>query len=292
MRGDGIVVLIEAQELKEMLGGQGVVVFDCRFSLADKNQGFTAYLAGHVPGAHYLHLEHDLSSPVREHGGRHPLPDMEEFAEKVALAGVDLEKTVVVYDAGGGMSPRAWWLLDQLGVKDVRILNGGWNAYVSAGLPVSVEIPAVLPATAATALAVPSSEEIRDKVVNVEDVLNIVAGETQGLLVDARAAGRYRGEVEPIDKVAGHIPGAMNAPWEEGVDEAGRWLDRDEQRARFAKAIESAKPLVMYCGSGVSACANLFALRLAGIENAKLYPGSWSDWTSYPEHPIERTPTP
>ena len=229
---------------------------------------------------------------MQEHGGRHPLPDMSEFAGKVAMAGATKSTTVVVYDAGGGMAPRAWWLLDSLGVKDVRMLNGGWNAFVSAGLPVSQAIPAVAPEAAATARAEFDVEDTSNKVVNVEEVRAIVAGDVTGMLVDARAANRYRGEVEPIDKVAGHIPGALNAPWEEGLDEAGRWLDADKQRQRFAKAVEAQKPLVMYCGSGVSACANLFALRLAGIENAKLYPGSWSDWSSYSEHPVGRGMTP
>ncbi|QSO55089.1 sulfurtransferase [Alicyclobacillus curvatus] len=287
-----MILLIEAAELARLMETQEVVVFDCRFSLGDPNQGFTAYLTGHIPGAHYLHLEHDLSSPVQEHGGRHPLPDMSEFAGKVAMAGATKSTTVVVYDAGGGMAPRAWWLLDSLGVKDVRMLNGGWNAFVSAGLPVSQAIPAVAPEAAATARAEFDVEDTSNKVVNVEEVRAIVAGDVTGMLVDARAANRYRGEVEPIDKVAGHIPGALNAPWEEGLDEAGRWLDADKQRQRFAKAVEAQKPLVMYCGSGVSACANLFALRLAGIENAKLYPGSWSDWSSYSEHPVGRGMTP
>lgn len=273
-------MLIEAKQLGEMVANGEVVVFDCRFSLAKPEQGFEAYLSGHIPHAHYLHLEHDLSSPVQEHGGRHPLPDIDEFIAKVSQAGLDRSKPVVVYDAGGGMAPRAWWLFEYIGHPDVRILNGGWDAWMAEGLPVSRDIPA--PAASDFVLNLAT-----DKTVSVEEVEAIVAGDTEGILVDARAGARYRGEVEPIDKAAGHIPGAKNAPWEEGVDAEGRWLGTEAQQTRFQDAIASQKPLIMYCGSGVTACANLFALRLAGVSDAKLYPGSWSDWSSYPHHAIE-----
>lgn len=273
-------MLIEVHELQQLIETGEVVVFDCRFSLAAPSQGFEDYLAGHIPGAHYLHLEHDLSAPVQEHGGRHPLPDMDEFGAKAAQAGVTQNKPVVVYDAGTGMATRAWWLLEYIGHPDVRVLNGGWTAWANGGLAVSQEIPA------------PDASDfiphlVGDKTVSVTDVEEIVAGHQPSILVDARAGARYRGEVEPLDKVAGHIPGALNAPWDVGVDEQGKWRGTEAQQGRFAASIAANKPLVMYCGSGVTACANLFALRLAGVKDAKLYPGSWSDWSSYPEHPVE-----
>ncbi|KPV43357.1 sulfurtransferase [Alicyclobacillus ferrooxydans] len=275
-------MLIEPKDLADLISQGAVTVFDCRFSLAQPKQGFEDYLSGHIPEAHYLNLEYDLSGPVREHGGRHPLPNLHEFLAKVAKAGLSSEKTVVVYDAGGGMAQRAWWLFEYVGHPDVQVLNGGFGAWQEAGLPISVEVP-----TASTGSFTPKIHT--DAIVSVDDVEQMVAGERPDLLVDARAAARFLGEVEPIDKVAGHIPGAWNRSWEDGVDASGRWKGREAQRERFAKLLETSRPLVMYCGSGVTACANLFALRIAGVSNAKLYPGSWSDWSSYPDHGVETT---
>ncbi|MCL6452317.1 MAG: sulfurtransferase [Alicyclobacillus sp.] len=256
-----------------------LVVFDCRFSLGQPNAGFDAYQCGHIPTAYYLHLEHDLSGPRGTHGGRHPLPDAEVLAAKLAAAGVTEDREVVVYDAGGGMAARAWWLLRYVGLDRVRVLDGGWTAWVAGGFPVETAIPA--PRSGQFTARVHS-----DWVVSTADVEQMVRGERPGLLVDARAANRYRGEMEPIDPVAGHIPGAVNRPWEEGLRPDGTWQPGDWQRQRFESLCSPERPLVMYCGSGVTACANLFALHLAGLPDARLYPGSWSDWCSVPEHPV------
>lgn len=275
--------LISASELETALleSPADWVVFDCRFALAEPTAGYNDYLHSHIPGAYYLHLEHDLSSPVQPHGGRHPLPDAEVLADKLRAAGVDAERHVVVYDADGSMAPRAWWLLRYLGHPDVRVLDGGWQAWVSAGLPINAEVPSQRTGHFQPLI---QSEQIAE----MTEIEQIATGKAPGTLVDARAARRFRGEVEPIDARAGHIPGAVNRPWEDGVEAVGKWKSGSEQRRRFAGLEGREGPLVMYCGSGVTACANLFALELAGIHGAKLYPGSWSDWSSYPNHPVEQ----
>jgi thiosulfate/3-mercaptopyruvate sulfurtransferase len=276
-------LLISAEALHELLGKPDVTVIDCRFTLGKPDDGLEAYMKAHIPGAYYFDLEKDLSGPVRDHGGRHPLPDPHELAAKLGAAGVGPGTRVVVYDAGEGMSARAWWLIRYLGHEHVAVLDGGFGAWLEAGYETSNEIPK--PRHTQFPLSVHD-----DWIVSTETVERIVEGLEEGILVDARAAARYRGEVEPLDKKAGHIPGALNAPFQEGLTENGRWKDAEAQRARFEKVLSSGKPVVMYCGSGVTACNNLFALELAGVKGAKLYPGSWSDWISYSHHPVETNP--
>ncbi len=272
-------MLVTADELHRMLSAGEVVVFDCRFVLTDPDAGRRRYEQGHIPGAVYLDLERDLSGPVTPTSGRHPLPDPRDLARKLGDSGVGEGTSVVVYDGGEGMAPRAWWLIRYLGHDDVRVLDGGLDSWVRAGYELSAEEPAPPPRT--------FTPRVRaDWVVDVSEVERAVAGENDLLLIDARAAERYRGEVEPLHPKAGHIPGARNAPWEEGVDHDGRWRSPEEQRARFEPLLEGGAQVVSYCGSGVTACANLFALELAGIRNAKLYPGSWSQWCSDDSRPV------
>lgn len=271
-------MLITVEALRSRLGEAGLVVFDCRFVLGKPHAGREAYLDGHIPGAFYLELEQDLSGPRQAHGGRHPLPDPAELADKLGAAGVTDGVQVVVYDAGGGMAQRAWWLIRYLGLDSVSVLDGGFPAWQAAGGPVTAELPQPRPAQFPLRVR-------REWVVPVEEVRAVASGLKPGLLVDARARARFRGDVEPIDPVAGHIPGARNAPWEEGVDSDGRWKGPEAQRDRF-RFVQDPRQVIAYCGSGVTACANLFAMALAGLDGARLYPGSWSDWISYPEHPV------
>ncbi|GMA49629.1 thiosulfate sulfurtransferase [Alicyclobacillus contaminans] len=271
-------MLLTAEALYERLQDADVVVFDCRFQLGDAAAGRTQYLAGHIPGAYYLDLEQDLSGPVSVHGGRHPLPDPAELAAKLAAAGVTESSQVVVYDVGGGMAPRAWWLIRYLGHDRCAVLDGGFSAWQRANLPVETDVPAPKPGHLEPRVR-------HDWIVSTADVEAAMSGRLPLTLVDARAPERYRGDVEPLDPVAGHIPGAHNRPWTDGVRADGTWKSAAEQAARFAGLVDTGIP-VMYCGSGVTACANLFALALAGVSGAKLYPGSWSDWCSYPEHPV------
>ncbi|MCL6445442.1 MAG: sulfurtransferase, partial [Alicyclobacillus sp.] len=229
--------------LEAKLAGIQLVLFDCRFSLADPNKGRSQYLAGHIPGAYYLDLEQDLSGPKAKHGGRHPLPDPQELANKLGTAGVHAGVQVVVYDAGEGMAPRAWWLIRYLGHDQVAVLDGGLPAWERAGQPLTDDVPEPNPAIFPLAVR-------HDWVVDVRDVEAIVAGDAPGVLIDARARERYRGDVEPLDPKAGHIPGAVNAPWQENIDAAGHWHPAVMLRQKFNRLIQPGQPIVAYCGSG------------------------------------------
>lgn len=269
--------LITARELHERLGDPALRLVDTRFDLKDPSAGRRAYEAEHLPGAVHLDLDRDLSSPPGEHGGRHPLPDMRRFAERLGEAGIGDEHEVVVYDDQGGMfAGRAWWLLRYAGHDRVRVLDGGLAAWRDEGLP--LEPGAVAPEPARFTLRLRP-----DMVVDRERVLRALE-DPDVRLVDARAPERYRGELEPIDPRAGHIPGALNLPFA-GNLEGGRFRDPATLRERFA-ALEEAEEVVVYCGSGVSACHDLLAIDEAGLPPARLYVGSWSDWTSYEDAPV------
>jgi thiosulfate/3-mercaptopyruvate sulfurtransferase len=257
---------------EELLSEHGAVVFDCRFSLADPAAGRTLYEQGHVPGAFHLDLERDLSGPVGEHGGRHPLPGPDAFAARLAAFGVDRDTPVIVYDDNRfAFSSRLWWLMRSLGYRPPRLLDGGYQAFLAVGGRPQAEKP---PAVAC--------DPPRGLVFNGYcDIEGLRRAQSKGaLLVDAREAKRYEGLEEPIDPVAGHIPGAINRPWQRMTDETGRARPIDEQLALWGDILE-AEQLVVYCGSGVTACVNLFSLALLGREDGSLYAGSWSDWCSY-----------
>ena len=267
---DNNQALISAEEL---LATQAeVVILDCRFSLADAGAGARAHAEGHIPGAHYLHLERDLSGPVEKHGGRHPLPDPAVFVERLAQLGVDRGTSVVAYDDNGFMpAARLWWMLRALDYPSVRLLDGGIQAWTAAGGKLDTDSPRPQPVSA------PVVGDYRGKL-NIEGVRRAM-GEG-ALLVDSRDPARYEGLEEPIDPIAGHIPGALNLPWQGVTDSQGLALD-EEGQARRLSSLEEDRDLVVYCGSGVTACVNLLALHLAGREDAILYPGSWSDWCSW-----------
>jgi len=274
--------LISADQLRALLAEAAtpteVCVIDARFSLADTGAGRRAYEVGHIPGAVYLHLDDDLSGPLGAHGGRHPLPDPATAARTFGLAGIGPATRVVAYDAGDGMTAvRVWWLLRWLGHDHVQVLDGGFQAWLESGGPQSSDVPAPAPQQLEPA--------VRDDMVVDRDWLVQHLSDPAVTVVDARAAERYRGEVEPIDPRAGHVPGALNLPFA-GNLAAGRFLDAAALRERYA-AVAAAPTLVVYCGSGVSAAHDLLALELAGVTGAKLYAGSWSDWVSYPDAAVE-----
>lgn len=251
-------------------------IVDVRFSLADPLAGYMAYREGHIPGAVYLNLETDLSAPLQpdRKGGRHPLPTPEAFARTLSQAGIGNEHWVVVYDDNGMVAPRLWWMLRWLGHDAVAVLDGGFKAYVEAGGRLEAGVSPYPPATF-------TPHPRPEMVLDAASVANRPAGT---ILIDSRAPERYRGEVEPLDPVAGHIPGAINRDWTDSLGPDGRFKPAEVQRERFAGA--EGKDLIVYCGSGVSATANLLALEVAGIKNAKLYAGSWSDWVSDPRRPV------
>ncbi len=274
--------LVTAEWLARHLGDPSVVIADCRFDLARPHAGRAAYAQAHIPWAVYLDLEADLSGPKQLHGGRHPLPDVEVLSRKLGSLGVDHEVTVVAYDdqQGGLAAARLWWLLRYLGHPRARVLDGGWPAWCRAGCPTTADVRPRAPRT-----FVPHVR--RDLAIGVEELRRRL-GRADVRLVDSRAPERYRGEVEPLDPVAGHIPGAVSLPWTENQDDRGLLKPAPQLRERFAELGAGSGEVVVYCGSGVTACANLLAMEEAGITGAVLYPGGWSDWCSYPENPVAR----
>ena len=274
--------LINPEQLKARLSEEGIRVIDVRFDLKDPAAGRKAYEAAHIPGAVYLDLDKDLSSPPAQHGGRHPLPDMQIFARKLEQQGISNSDHVIVYDDSAGVyAGRLWWMLKYAGHDAVQILDGGLSAWTEAGFEISSEVPSsnegVFTLNLRPEMLVDANYILRNL-----DNPNI-------LLVDARGAERYSGEHEPLDPVGGHIPGALNRPYTENLRD-GRYKSAEVLKEEFEELeLGEAEELIVYCGSGVSANHNLIALEEAGIKNAKLYVGSWSDWSSYKMNPVERT---
>ncbi|MET8681211.1 sulfurtransferase [Streptomyces sp. NPDC004647] len=271
-------VIITASELKgESAGEQPPVLLDVRWQLGGP-AGKPAYDAGHLPGAAYIDLDTELAGPAGG-GGRHPLPDLDTFGAAMRRAGVSADRAVVTYDGGQGWAAaRAWWMLRWAGHPSVRVLDGGLAAWTAEGLPLTTEVPS------------PAEGTFRPEpgalpLLSADDAAALARS---GVLLDARAAERYRGEVEPIDRVGGHIPGAVSAPTTENVTADGRFRPAQELRERFlslgAGADGAGEPGV-YCGSGVSAAHQVLALAVAGVP-AALYVGSWSEWSSDPARPV------
>lgn len=274
-------VLIDTDELGERLvAGKRTVLLDVRWKLGDPH-GHDHYLAGHLPGAVYADLETELSAPPSPAEGRHPLPDVAVLQEAARRWGVRDGDTVVAYDDLGCMSAaRAWWLLRWAGLSDVRLLDGGLGAWTTAGG--ALESGPVTPPAGDVTLrpgALPT--------LSADDAAALPA---DGVLLDARAGERFRGEVEPVDPRAGHIPGALSAPTTDNLDPAGRFLPAGDLRARFAAlGADGSRPVGVYCGSGVTAAHEVAALAVAGID-ATLYPGSWSQWSADETRPTATGP--
>ncbi|QQE80225.1 sulfurtransferase [Alicyclobacillus sp. SO9] len=272
-------MLTDPRQLDKWIQENSVSIFDCRFSLLDKTKGKEQYGKAHIPGALYVDLETDLSSPASREAGRHPLPNPISFAARMSELGAADDNPVVFYDNGEGMAARGWWLMRYIGHKQVYLLDGGFKRWSEEGYEVTDRVE---PATAGR-LTVSLQEQM---IANEATVERISSAQAAGTLVDARAGVRYRGEEEPIDPKAGHIPLARNAPWIEGMDSSGRWLRPEQQRHRFEKILTGDAPVVNYCGSGVTACNNVFAMELAGRKGALLYPGSWSQWCNKAHHAV------
>ncbi|MGB5065376.1 MAG: sulfurtransferase [Candidatus Competibacter sp.] len=272
--------LIDAPTLHAHLNDPDWVVMDCRFSLTDTEAGRRAYRDSHLPGARYAHLDEDLSGPVTPATGRHPLPDPERLAQKLGEWGIDHDTQVVAYDDMGGMlaAARLWWLLRWLGHTACAVLDGGLSAWRRAGLPLTAEIPAARP-------TVFTSRPDNGLWVSTEQVLTLPAAD---VLLDARAAARYRGEMEPIDPIAGHIPGALNLPTDSNLTPEGHFLPFAALRERFAAALGDRSPasVIHACGSGVTACHNLLAMETVGLCGSRLYAGSWSEWIRDPRRVV------
>jgi thiosulfate/3-mercaptopyruvate sulfurtransferase len=260
---------------------QDWVIVDCRHSLQDTEAGRRAYLAGHIPGAHFLHADRDLSGPMTGHNGRHPLPSPEAFIATLEQVGVGPAQTVVAYDdMGGAFAARLWWMMRWLGLDQAAVLDGGWQRWTAEGRPVSAAVPeprgAVLSAQARTGDTVDTAfvlEHLQDPAM---------------CLIDARAADRFRGENETLDPVGGHIPGARNRFFRDNLDAEGRFKPPAVLKAEFEALLAGVAPehVVHQCGSGVTACHNFLAMECAGLNPGRLYPGSWSAWCSDPSRPV------
>lgn len=265
--------LIDAETLAGNLSNADWVVVDCRFQLNDPEAGFAAYGHGHIPGARYAHLDDDLAREPSPHEGRHPLPNPDDFAATLASWGIDNATQVVAYDdASGAIAARLWWLLRWLGHERVTVLDGGLQAWLDSGGPMETEEPEITPAEFR------ASEVRDDRVVVTGDIpLEIAAG---ALLLDARSAERFRGEQEPIDPVAGHVPDARNLPFTELVAPDSRFLPERELRERLQVALDGrdASTVITMCGSGVTACHLALGFAAAGLPEGRLYAGSWSEW--------------
>jgi thiosulfate/3-mercaptopyruvate sulfurtransferase len=262
------------------------LIVDCRFDLADTARGERDYAVAHIPGAAYAHLDRDLSGSG-DGLGRHPLPSPSAFARTLARWGWRAGMPVVAYDDGpGAIAARLWWMMRLAGQRDVAVLDGGWAAWQRAGLPTDDRVEEH------TARILPLDFDPR-QVVYVDELQRLLR-EPRTLLLDARAAARYRGEVEPIDRVAGHVPGARNRPFSDNLDAGGRFKDSAELRAEFAQIFGSHAPsdVVHMCGSGVTACANLLAMEHAGLAGSRVFAPSWSGWISDPSRPVQRSDAP
>ena len=269
--------VVDQQWLMDNLENEEVKIVDCRFDLAQPDLGRELYEESHIPSAFYFDLKDQLSAPVSKHGGRHPLPEINQFKKDIEQVGIDNEKVVVVYDNGGGQfAARFWWLLKYVGHDKVYLLNEGFNGWEKADYPVTKEIPE----SVASQYEINLQEEM---LASFEEVKEIVEDkDNASILIDSRAYERYLGKVEPMDKIAGHIPGAINKVWEESLED-GSFKESEEQKERFSE-LDKEDPIVVYCGSGVTATPNYIALKMAGFENVKLYAGGYSDWVSYDDN--------
>jgi thiosulfate/3-mercaptopyruvate sulfurtransferase len=274
--------LISASELSRHLNNPDWAVIDCRFSLDDTGRGLRDYMSSHIPGAVYAHLDDDLSGKkIPGKTGRHPLPEIQSFAAILSAWGIDAATQVVVYDdSTGGMSARLWWMLNWLGHRNVALLDGGWLSWLLSGLPGRTG-PEYRPARDFEPHEIPAAY------VGVEHIQEY-RKDPRYLILDARNAPRFRGDVEPIDAVAGHIPGAVSAPFEENLSPDGTFLPPGELRRRFERLMKSVptENVICYCGSGVTAAHNIVAIAHAGLGMPRLYPGSWSEWITDSARPV------
>jgi len=269
-----INTLILPENLVGQLDNPDWLIIDCRFSLDDTARGRRDYRQAHIPGAIYAHLDDDLSAPVISgKTGRHPLPSVEALTKLFSRWGIDEFVQVVAYDDGpGAIASRLWWMLRWLGHDSVAVLDGGWQAWRKADLPVTNKITGRKPRKF-------SANPRNEWLATAKDIEQF-RSDPNHCLIDARVGERFRGEIEPIDPVAGHIPGAINAPYAENLGANGRFLPPEMLREKFSALLDENDPAqsIHYCGSGVTACHNLLAMKYAGLGDGKLYAGSWSEW--------------
>ena len=276
-----MTLLIKTEELARHLDDPNWVVFDTRHDLMNPDKGPQAYAAGHIPGAYFLHTDHDLAGPKTGKNGRHPLPDLGVFAAKINAAGVKPGTQVVVYDdLSGNFAVRLWWMLRWLGHDKVALLDGGFPLWAKEGRPTTKEVP---PKREGAFVPRPHLGDVVDA-----HFVDRFRETDEITLLDARTAERFKGLQEPVDPVAGHVPGAVNRFWQKNLNPDGTFKAGDQLRREYDEMLAGADPsrVVHMCGSGVTACHNLFAMELAGLPSGKLYPGSWSEWCADPARAV------
>ncbi|MGF7047733.1 thiosulfate/3-mercaptopyruvate sulfurtransferase [Paenibacillus sp. DS2015] len=270
--------IISKQWLLARMYEPDLVIIDCRFIMGQPEAGRSAYEEEHIPGAVYLDLEKDLSAPVTEHGGRHPLPDPDHLVKRLQQLGISNDTRIIAYDdQGGAMASRLWWLMRYLGHSEVYIMNEGFSDWKNSSYPVTTDQPIRVPQSYVANLNA-------DMLVDVEGVRQ-ASLQRSSILIDSREPARYQGLEETIDAVAGHIPGAINKFWKELKDEQGHWKKPALLDQHFDD-LPRDQEIIVYCGSGVTACPNVLGLYEAGYTQVKLYGGSWSDWISYERNEI------
>ena len=271
--------LISVVDLAKHIDDPAFVIFDCRHELTNPEFGIKAYAQSHIPNARFAHLDRDLAAPLTGRNGRHPLPDPNVFADWLTRMGVSNDKQVVGYDnAGGVYASRLWWMLRWMGHQSVAVLDGGWQAWLAAGQPVTAEVPVPKPSRF---MGTPQESPVDAKFV-LEHLQS-----PDMVLVDARANDRYHGQNETIDPVGGHIPGARNRFFKDNLTPQGFFKSPEQLRDDFRPYVGNGSPerIVSQCGSGVTACHNLLAMEIAGLKGGRLYPGSWSEWIADPSRP-------
>jgi thiosulfate/3-mercaptopyruvate sulfurtransferase len=284
--------LIDARSLENLLGAPRLAVVDCRFDLMNPAAGREAYLRGHIPGARHADLNQDLSGPVGPGTGRHPLPSPQGFADRLGRLGIGNDSQVVAYDeVNGSFAARLWWMLRWLGHDRVAVLDGGFKAWTAIGGAVEAgeSLRPVETFRLRSGIAAPGAPATVNSA-ELEDALR----QDAALLVDARAPERYAGDVEPIDAVAGHVPGAVNHPFTANLDAEGHFLPPGALERRWRERLAGKPPerMIAMCGSGVTACHNLLSMEVAGLGGARLYAGSWSEWIRDPRRPVARGANP
>jgi len=274
--------LVSLNQLHELIQAGDCIVVDCRFDISRPERGRAQWLAGHIPGAFYAHLDDDLAAPIEAHTGRHPLPLTDDFAQYLASIAWTNDKLLVAYDDGSNaISSRLWWLMRYFG-QPAALLDGGLAAWKAAGLPMK--------AGEAGVEAAPVEHLVPDeRMIESADYILDGLDSAEMVVLDARAQERFSGKVENLDSEAGHIPGALNRPFGDNLDAEGRFLDPEILKAQFEVALGgfATDSVVHSCGSGITACHNLFAMELAGLGTTRLYPGSWSEWIRDPARPLE-----
>jgi len=276
---------LSPEELFTIHRDHNLIKIDCRFDLMNPSQGRLDYHNNHIPGAFYAHLDHDLASPVTPHTGRHPLPTQAAFSRTLSSWGWEQGKQIVVYDAAGGsIASRLWWLLNYYGIHRVAVLDGGIDQWIKQGFPVDNQV------VDSSALPVPALVANVKMAVTTQEMITIQAA-GQKRMIDARTPARFQGKIEPIDTVAGHIPGAINRFHALNLNERGLFKSSDDLNHEFDDLINGYTPenIIVYCGSGVTSCHHILALKKAGIEGVRLYVGSWSEWIRDPNRPIARS---